>query len=77
MSLLGASTNATTAYHPRANGLVERLHRTMNASLKAKVGSDPNWCQTLPVVMLGTRAAVKQDINCSVPVMVYGGQLEY
>ena len=68
-TLLGASTNATTAYHPQANGLVERMHRTMKASLKAKLGSDPNWCDTLPVVLLGMRAAVKQDINCSVAEM--------
>ena len=74
-TLLGASTKATTAYHPQANGLVERMHRTMKASLKAKLGSDPNWCDTLPVVLLGMRAAVKQDINCLVAEMVYGEQL--
>ena len=51
------------------------MHRTMKASLKAKLGSDPNWCDTLPVVLLGMRAAVKQDINCSVAEMVYGEQL--
>ena len=44
----------------------------MKASLKAKLASDPNWCDTLPVVLLGMRAAVKQDINCSVAEMVYG-----
>ena len=74
-TLLGASKSATTAYHPQANGLVERMHRTMKASLKAKLGSDPNWCDTLLVVLLGMRAAVKQDINCSVAEMVYGEQL--
>ena len=51
------------------------MHRTMKASLKAKVGSDPNWCDTLPVVLLDMRAAGKQDINCSVAEMVYGEQL--
>ena len=39
-TLLVASPNTTTAYHPQANGLVERMHRTMKASLKAKFGSD-------------------------------------
>ena len=51
------------------------MHRTMKASLKVKLGSDPNWCDKLPVVLLGMRAAVKQDINCSVVEMVYGEQL--
>ena len=64
-----------TAYHPQANGLVERMDRTMKASLKAKLGSDTNWCDTLPVVLLGMRAAVKQNINCLVAEMVYGEQL--
>ena len=74
-TLFVASMNATTAYHPQAIGLVERMHRTMKASLKANLGSDPNWCDTLPMVLLGMRAAVKQDINCSVAEMVYGEQL--
>ena len=51
------------------------MHRTMKASLKAKLGSVPNWCDTLPVVLLGMRAAVKKDMNCSVAEMVYGEQL--
>ena len=39
-ALLGASTNAKTAYHPQANGMVQRLHRTMKACLKAKLGAE-------------------------------------
>ena len=72
---MGASTNATTAYHPQSNGMVERMHRTMKAALKAKLESDPNWYDALPMVLLGMRAAVKGDLNCSAAEMVYGEQL--
>ena len=74
-SLLGTSTNTTTSYHPQANGLVERMHRTMKSALKAKLGSDPNWVDALPLVLLGMRAAVKSDLNCSVAEMVFGETL--
>ena len=74
-SLLGTSTNTTTSYHPQANGLVERMHRTMKSALKAKLGSDHNWVDALPLVLLGMRAAVKSDLNCSVAEMVFGETL--
>ena len=50
--LLGTSTNTTTTYHPQANGLIERMHRTMKSALKAKLGADPNWVDALPLVCL-------------------------
>lgn len=36
MQLLGTTRCRTTAYHPSANGLVERFHRQLKASLKAQ-----------------------------------------
>ena len=74
-ALLGTATNSTTSYHPQSNGMVERMHCTMKAALKAKLESDPNWIDVLPVVMLGMRAAVKQDLNCSAAEIVFGEAL--
>ena len=74
-ALLGTATNTTTSNHPQSNGLVERMHRTTKAALKAKLESDPNWIDVLPVVILGMRAAVKQDLNCSAAEMVFGEAL--
>ena len=73
--LLGTVTNSTTSYHPQSNGMVERMHGTMKGALKAKLESDPNWIDMLHVVMLGMRAAVKQDLNCSASEMVFGEAL--
>ena len=47
----------------------------MKSALKAKRGSDPNWVDALSLVLLGMRAAVKSDLHCSVPEMVFGEPL--
>jgi len=51
-TLLSIRHSPTTAYHPQSNGLVERLHRRLKDSLKARAaGSD--WFHHLPWVLLG------------------------
>ena len=69
--LLGISASTTTAYHPQANGMVERFHRQLKASLKARL-SGPNWMDELPLVLLGIRSAWREDIDCSAADLVYG-----
>ena len=72
--LLGTQLNQTTAYHPQANGFIERLHRTMKAALKTRL-SDPDWLDQLPWVMLGIRTTPKEDLDASPAEMVYGSTL--
>ncbi|KAK5910103.1 hypothetical protein CesoFtcFv8_003971 [Champsocephalus esox] len=67
---LGVKLHRTTAYNPQANGLCERFHRFMKASLKAGL-TDGNWVDKLPWVMLGLRTAPKEDLQCSTAEMVY------
>lgn len=74
LAMFGIHAAHTTAYHPQANGLVERFHRQMKASLKAKLHTS-NWFDELPLVLLGIRTALKQDIGCSAAEMVYGQTL--
>ena len=70
MSLLGSKRSRTTAYHPQANGMVERFHR----QLKAQPNPD-SWMDTLPLVLLGLRTALKEDISATAAEMVYGTTL--
>ena len=68
---LGSKVHNTTAYHPQANGLVERFHRSLKAALRARL-TTAAWMDELPWVMLGLRTAQKEDLGTSVAEMVYG-----
>jgi Integrase core domain len=68
---LGIVHKQTTAYHPQANGLVERFHRQLKAALRARlVGQD--WEQQLPWIMLGLRSVPKEDFNVSAVELTFG-----
>ena len=69
--LLGLSVSTTTAYHPQANGLVERFHHRLKEALKARL-CDPDWADQLPWVLLGICATPKEDLKCSSAELVYG-----
>ena len=71
---LGATPNTTTAFHPQANGLVERMHRQLKAALKARLDTD-NWMEDLPLVLLGMRSAWKANMDSSPAEAVYGAAL--
>jgi hypothetical protein len=71
---LGISYRLTTAYHPQENGLVERFHRQLKDALRARLDSQ-DWPSHLPWVMLGLRAAPKEDCGISSAEMVYGEAL--
>jgi cleavage and polyadenylation specificity factor subunit 1 len=73
-NLLGCKRIRTTAYHPEANGLVERFHRSLKTSLRAQLDHN-HWETHLPLVLLGLRSAVKTDLNCSSAELVYGKAL--
>ncbi len=70
MSLLGIKRARTTAYHPQTNGMVERFHRQLKSSLKAQEHST-HWLDVLPLVMLGIRSAIKDDLAATTAELVY------
>ena len=74
MMLLGSKRARTTAYHPQANGMVERYHRQLKAALKAQHNPSA-WVDSLPLVLLGIRTALKEDIQSTAAEMVYGTTL--
>ena len=68
---LGTQLHRTTSYHPQANGMVERFHLSLKASLRARL-HDGNWIDELPWVLLGLRTATKEDLQTSPAEMVFG-----
>ncbi len=72
-NILGVDMNFTTPYHPQANGLVERLHRTLKSSLLAATnGGSTSWLEKLPWILMGLRSSIKIDSNLSPGEIVFG-----
>jgi len=61
----------TTAYHPQSNGMVERLHRQLKEALRSRQAA-ADWPSHLPWVLLGLRAAAKEDSGLSSAELLYG-----
>ena len=71
--LLGSNHITTTAYHPCANGMVERFHRQLKASLMSH--NTTNWIDALPIILLGLRSSVKEDLRTCSAELLYGTSL--
>ena len=74
LQTLGSQRFRTTSYHPIANGMVERFHRQLKAALKS-YSVESGWIKSLPLVLLGIRSALKEDIGCTAAELVYGTTL--
>lgn len=71
--LLGSQRIRTTAYHPSSNGMIERWHRSLKASLMCH--NNKNWFEVLPTVMLGLRSSIREDVNATPAELVYGSSI--
>ena len=74
MQLLGCKRIRTTSYHPVANGLIERFHRQLKTALKTHP-QPTSWTDSLPIVLLGIRTQLKDDLKCTTAELVYGTTL--
>ncbi|GBO13628.1 hypothetical protein AVEN_125936-1 [Araneus ventricosus] len=72
-NLLGSYKNRSTAYNPKANGMIERVHRQLKVALMAHSTAD--WVRALPLVLLGILSSIKLDIGASSVELVYGTSL--
>lgn len=69
LRILGCHRSHTPAYHPVANGMVQRFHRQLKASLATSDGS--NWMKPFPTAFLGLRSAFESNIGASAAEFVY------
>jgi len=74
LKFTGTERIRTTAYHPASNGLVERWHRCLKASLMCH-GSKVNWVDTLPTVLLGLRTCLRDNLDSSPAEFLFGTTL--
>jgi cleavage and polyadenylation specificity factor subunit 1 len=73
--VLGTQIHHTTAYHPQANGMVERFHRQLKTSMRCQPNAKADWVDALPLIMLGLRTTCKHDMGYSPAQAVYGQAL--
>lgn len=71
--IAGLQHKKTTAYHPASNGLVERFHRQLKASIMCH--GNYRWTESLPLVLLGIRSSFKEELQASSAELVYGEPL--
>ena len=71
---MGIARDPSTSYHPQQNGKVERMHRCLKNSLRARLLGIAHWLAELPWVMLGLRAAANLDTGVSLSMLVTGQQ---
>ncbi|GFX16400.1 hypothetical protein TNCV_4867091 [Trichonephila clavipes] len=68
--LLGVQKCRTTGYHPQANGMIEELHHPLKSAIKCH--ATESWTEVLPIILLGLRASLKEDILCTPAELVFG-----
>ncbi|GFT24930.1 transposon Ty3-G Gag-Pol polyprotein [Trichonephila clavipes] len=59
----------TTTYHPISNGIVEHFHRHLKSAIKAH--ENDTWSVIVPIILLGMRTAVKEDLQSSCAEIVH------
>ena len=69
LSLIGCERIRTTAYHPAANGMIERWYRALKAAIMCH--NDRNWVRQLFTVLLGLRTHVRTDTGASPAEYLY------
>ena len=74
-SLLNITRSGTTSFHPVSNTyIVERFHLSLKSSLCARLACR-DWCDHLPLVMLGLHSVPPDDSGISTAVALYGDPL--
>ncbi len=73
MARLRVNHRVTTAYHPQANGRVERVHRTLNAMLAKQVDIyHTNWDEYVSATAFAVNTAWSRSTGCTPYELLFG-----
>jgi hypothetical protein len=72
--MLHISHKQTTAYHPKSNGAVERLHLRLKDALRACTAA-ATWSEEFPFVLLELRAQLREDTGLFPAEAVFGAPI--
>ena len=62
----------TAPYHPECNGLIERMHSTLNSMLTKAKSQNLDWVSQIPFALFAMRMAPNRDTGLSPFQLVYG-----
>ena len=65
----------TAPYHPECNGMIERMHGTLNSMLTKATSEGLDWVKQLPFALFAMRSAPNRDTGLSPFQLVYGRQV--
>jgi len=65
LSSKGIEHIKASPYHPQGNGVVERLHRTLNQMVAKTTGSKGNWAAVVPMALFFIRASPSEATGIS------------
>ncbi|GFW20839.1 transposon Tf2-6 polyprotein [Trichonephila clavipes] len=72
-NMMGSHRIHSASYHPQSNGMIERFHRHLKSAIIAR--EDTGWTDILPIVLLGLRSAMKNNLKATSSQLVYGTTL--
>ena len=72
LSMCGTKQRITSAYHPQANGLCERLNRSTQDQLRKNIEKEKNWVNMLPTIAFGHRSSMNASTRMSPLEMLMG-----
>ncbi|GFX92522.1 transposon Tf2-6 polyprotein [Trichonephila clavipes] len=71
--MMGSHRIHSASYHLQSNGMIERFHRHLKSAIIAH--EDAGWTDILPIVLLGLRSAMNNDLKARSCQLVYGTTL--
>ncbi|GFV08249.1 retrovirus-related Pol polyprotein from transposon opus [Trichonephila clavipes] len=71
--MLGTEKIKTTTYHPKSSGIGKRFYGHLKSVIKAH--ENDTWSEIVPIIHLGIRTAVKEDLLSSCAEIAYGTNL--
>lgn len=73
MSKMGIKHVASSPYHPKSQGCLERLHRTLKSVLtKYAFENDRDWDEGIQIALCATRSARKESLGYSPYELMFG-----
>ena len=59
-------------YHPQGNGIMERMHRTLNAVIAKSVDAKGNWAQVVPMALYFLHCTPNRSAGLSPFILKHG-----